>query len=375
MNIKKIIASVAVAIVLIPAISFAGAPHAINDLEAQRIQMLEQLIVLLKARVEFLIALLGQQQKISTTISSTALTTSATTTPAVAVKKKKGSGGGGGSSGGSSSANRIELERQNACILALSLKDAPLETKIMYLGTNGAPVYEWWGANSTEELYAYILGWLKNHQTTGAIYYQHNTDYTYPYAISHFPILETRLIEYYRNQLLCGQSAGTFETQVPTISISSEEYDTGISLPNHLRVSSHSTNNAEFIFKVENGGSIKSIDISDVVINITTEPYVSATDLINSANLYIGGIGYSGIIENGKITFSNLPLSVGGFRNESYSLQIELAPVEGRYESGLQARIQINDLMFTATRDGEAESVDVGNPSVSATTLFFDILD
>jgi hypothetical protein len=267
---KKTLISFALAIVLVPSISFASTPVTVDALETQRIQLMEQIIVLLKARIEYLIAILGQKQTVlgvSTTTQQ--LSSTATTTPVV--KKKSGGGGGGGSS---SSASR---ERDAACILSLILKDAPLETKVMYLNSMDQPTYVWWGLNTTEEVHAYIVGWLRNYEATGAIYYQHNPDYTYPYAISHVPVLEARLTEYYKNKQLCGVEPApyTFTPYVaatPTPAFGEVTIDTSADDPDSTTLELDDNAKSDWMtvlaFTMDTGSSTRSIVINKIPVTI-----------------------------------------------------------------------------------------------------------
>jgi hypothetical protein len=101
---KKTLVAFAVALVLIPSFSYATT-HA--DLEKQRIQLLEQVIVLLKARLGELLALkeAGQLPTVGTSTLTSA--NEATSTPII---KKKRSGGG--------SSNRRDAEVEPIVIIA-----------------------------------------------------------------------------------------------------------------------------------------------------------------------------------------------------------------------------------------------------------------
>jgi hypothetical protein len=270
---KKTLISFVIAIVLVPSISFAATPVTVDAFEAQRIQLMEQIIVLLKARIEYLIAILGQKQTVLSVATPTQQLSSVATTTTPVIKKKR-SGGGGGGGGSSSSASR---ERDAACILSLILKDAPLETKVMYLNSMDQPTYVWWGLNTTEEVYAYVVGWLRNYEATGAIYYQHNPDYTYPYAISHVPVLESRLTEYYKNKQLCGVEPApyTFTPYVaatPTPAFGEVTIATSANDPDattfELDDDAKSSWMTVFAFSMDTGSSTRGIMINKIPVTI-----------------------------------------------------------------------------------------------------------
>lgn len=92
---KKAIISLAFVLVLVPALSL-GATQ--KDLEKQQEQLMQQLIVILKAKIQELTAkktTVNPTQVVSSSVTTPKVTD---TTPAKVIKKKKRSGGGGGGS-------------------------------------------------------------------------------------------------------------------------------------------------------------------------------------------------------------------------------------------------------------------------------------
>ncbi len=93
---RKTFASLAVVLMLMPAVSFGATPQ---ELESQRIDLLKQLVVLLEARVQQLVKLLeaknGQVLGAATSTVSTTTSTSSASSTEVVKKKRRGGGGGG----------------------------------------------------------------------------------------------------------------------------------------------------------------------------------------------------------------------------------------------------------------------------------------
>lgn len=142
MNMKKTLIALSIAVVLLPSISFAQSPS-MADLEAQRIQLMEQIIVLLKARIEYLVALLGQKPLVlgvSTTYLSSS-TTTATTTPIVKKKKSGGGGGGGGSSHSNPPPAPLVLDMTALDNHFTITANYPLDPQFITVTLNQAPEY------------------------------------------------------------------------------------------------------------------------------------------------------------------------------------------------------------------------------------------
>lgn len=90
---RKVFATVAIVLMLMPSASSAAT---LAELEAQRLALMEQLIVLLQARVAELLALRDAQGLVLGVSTSTVSTASTASSSTEVVKKKRKSGGGGG---------------------------------------------------------------------------------------------------------------------------------------------------------------------------------------------------------------------------------------------------------------------------------------
>ncbi len=141
---KKAIISFAVALILVPSISFAATPPNMAALEAHKIQIMEQLIVLLKAQIEQLVAILAQRQMVlgvsTTTLTSSPTTTTETTVPIVK-KKRSGGGGGGGSSHSNPPPEPLVLDMtalENHFTISANY---PLDPQFITVTLNQAPEY------------------------------------------------------------------------------------------------------------------------------------------------------------------------------------------------------------------------------------------
>lgn len=104
---------------------------------------MEQIIVLLKARIEYLVALLGQKPLVlgvSTTYLSSS-TTTATTTPIVKKKKSGGGGGGGGSSHSNPPPAPLVLDMTALDNHFTITANYPLDPQFITVTLNQAPEY------------------------------------------------------------------------------------------------------------------------------------------------------------------------------------------------------------------------------------------
>lgn len=108
---RKAILTAAIVLLLLPSVSFGATTQ---ELENQRIELMKQLIVLLEARVEHLMTLLGGKSQVLGVATSTVSTANSSATTTEVVKKKKRKGGGGG--GGGSSRRNDEPTQVNASL-------------------------------------------------------------------------------------------------------------------------------------------------------------------------------------------------------------------------------------------------------------------
>lgn len=377
MNMKKFLIPAIIAIVLIPSISFASTPA---DLEAKRIQLMEQIIVLLKARIEFLIAQLPPKSAVLGASISTTATSTATTTPLI---KKKRSGGGGGGSRNSSPVVTVPvplvLEMQgsgNTFTVTANQTLNPASVKVTLLGIP-APYSTSTALTLRAEASDGVDRDIELVRVTNTLAYEADMRARLPEGVFFTGAFEVIFPDELQSASLSytvfiesnGVTRTINQTNIgfPVLSIvpGSDNPDART-----IGISDEPNQEVVFVFGVKNEGGVGA-DIESIEIPFTTDPDVDGTDVIDEALLADkNGVLYECVVLASKIECDGVPFSVSKNSVNEHNLYVQFYQPAGHYVEGLQVNFSVEGTGVIATQFATSTSALVtGDFTSEATTL------
>lgn len=320
---KKIVIGVLIAVFMFPAFSQAAT---MQELESQRIVLLKQIIVLLQARVQQLLALQpNTYPQVLGVATSTATTTSATTAPPI-IKKRSGGGGGGGSSRSSQApltlnmmgtgndftitANRtLTPERFTLVLLNFpSNVDTPSTFTVRANTSNGGTADIILLKQATQSIY---IGSPQSLSTGVTLTGQFSV------------IIPSEALARNLVYSMTYEGNGTLRTvNLENEGLALLEVLPGTSEPaQSMLLGTATTSSSIYIANIKNTGFV-SADINDIQFTTFIAPAQSTNSLIASASLILANENsltafqtaprHPGVIGSNTITFSNLPTQIAG---------------------------------------------------------------
>ena len=369
---KKAFAILLIILVLMPTISLGATPQ---ELENQRIQLLQQLVVLLQARVQFLLAELGQSPAV---LGASISKNSSSSTPAVIKKKKSGGGGGGGGSSKPSTVvpapltldmdgmgnnftviANYPLDPQKIAITLLGLPDGvtiPSELSLVAKVSDGSEME----ISLVKESSGLIYSADMRARLSSGLSFPGDFELVFPADLSSEKISYT--VFYEGNgvtRTINLENAGDTELFILDSADSPDATTIGVD------GDEISDSTSVFAFDISNVGGANSI-VEGLTIGFQSDPQLVGANIFSSATLSVGGNSYLGVINDDDIYF-DLSEIVEGNTTDQFALEIQFKAQNGNYESGQLVSFSFLSEGLIGIREDNGEQVSIQG-SVSGDT-------
>lgn len=342
---KNFLATLVLCIALLPSVSSAAT---MQDLEAQKIKLLEQIVVLLTERLEELLALHSQQPMVLG-VSTTTVPFASTTATAPVVKKKSG-GGGGGSSGGSNpvpltltmagegntftiTANKtLDPVSMSATLLTLPSDVIPPLALTLHSKISDGSYQDIELIKSVDSLkYSADL----RARLASGLTFSGEFEIIFPYPANVERIFY--VVDYDGNGVTRTINLGEYGEAIPVIAASLDNPD---STTLGVYEEEKSDNYTVFAFDIANQGGAPT-KVQDVLIDVSLMPDVLITDVISSAILKIGGVSYLGSVTDEGLLFEGLENVIEGRTTKTAELEVVFLP-STEYSAGQKVSFAID---------------------------------
>lgn len=367
---KNFLISIAVCVALLPSITNAVT---IQELEAQKIKLLEQIVVLLTERLEQLLALHGKQPMVLGVSTTTVSSASTNKVPSVVKKKSGGGGGGGGSSSGGNNpvpltlimtgegntfaitANKV-LDPISMSVTLLSLPDDVVPPLALILRSKISD-----GSYQDIELIKSVDG-LKysadlRARLASGLTFSGEFEIIFPHPANVERIFY--VVDYEGNGVSRTINLGEYGEAIPVITASLDNPD---STTLGVHEEEKSDNYTVFAFDIANQGGAPT-KIQNVLIDVSLTPNALITDVISSAVLKIGGTPYSGLVTDEGFLFEGIENVIEGRTTKTVELVIEFLP-SIKYSAGQKVSFAIDGDSISAINTDTNIALEVSGDSV-----------